>query len=189
VRSVFRSDLSGVGVAAHPMQVEDHDDLVETRNAMLSHVPDDEDAVLAWCLMQPTGTLLALLAVLVSAALDLTHEKGAPSDRRRQGVAEALSEALDLDMRQFWQADLDYWSRLPKAELLKALADAPDIVELSASARDATIAAHARLKREELAARVSKAWSGEPYLPELLVTPVASGAIEMAGAAPGIVAK
>jgi hypothetical protein len=49
-------------VSASAAHVDDLEALVETRNAILAHVPDDEDEVLDWCLMQPPETLLSLLA-------------------------------------------------------------------------------------------------------------------------------
>lgn len=179
VRSVFRSDLSGIGVAAHAVQIEDLDALVESRSAILAHVPEHEADVLGWCLAQPSGTLLALLAVLVADSVDLAHEKGAPSDRRRNALADTLAEALDLDMREFWQADASYWTRLPKAELLAALVESPTLVDMRQKSRDAAMAAYAKLKKDELAARVDQAFVGTGYLPDLLVTPVPQGAIEL----------
>lgn len=185
VRSVFRSDLSGIGVAAHPAQVGDTDAFVETRSAILAHAPEQETEVLGWCLAQPCGTLLALLAVLVADCVDFVHEKGAPSDRRRNILADTLAEALGLDMRDFWQADAGYWTRLPKAELLAALAESPGLADKSQKARDAAMTAHAKLKKDDLVARVDQAFAGTGYLPDLLATPVPCGAIELttAGAA------
>ena len=179
VRSVFRSDLSGIGVAAHPAHVEDIDAFVESRSAILAHVPEREADVLGWCLAQPSGTLLSLLAVLVADSVDLAHEKGAPSDRRRHVLADTLAEELDLDMREFWQADAGYWTRLPKAELLAALAESPCLIDKSQTSREAAMTAHAKLKKDELAARVDQAFAGTGYLPDLLVTPVPQGVIEL----------
>ncbi|MEY2757377.1 MAG: hypothetical protein RIR33_1155 [Pseudomonadota bacterium] len=179
VRSVFRSDLSGIGVAAHPAQIEDLDALVETRSAILAHAPEHEAVVLGWCLAQPSGTLLALLAVLVADSVDLAHEKGSPSDRRRNALADTLAEALDLDMREFWHVDASYWTRLQKVELLAALAESPTLVDKSQKSRDAAMAAYAKLKKDELAARVDQAFAGTGYLPYLLVTPVPQGVIEL----------
>lgn len=182
VRSVFRSDLPGIGVAAHPAQVEDLDAFVETRSAILAYVPEREADVLGWCLAQPSGTLLALLAVLVADSVDLAHEKGAPSDRRRHALADTLAEALDLDMREFWQADAGYWTRLPKVELLAALAESPGLADKSQKSRTAAMTAYAKLKKDELAARVDQAFAGTGYLPDLLVTTLLQGAIELTSA-------
>lgn len=179
VRSVFRSDLPGIGVAAHKAHVEDLEALQQTRGALLAHVPEEEADVLGWCLAQPSGTLLALLAVLVADSVDLAHEKGAPSDRRRQTLADTLAEALDLDMCGFWQADASYWTRLPKTELLAALAESPGLANKREKTRDAALKAHAKLKKDELAAKVGEAFAGTGYLPDVLVTPISKGGVEL----------
>jgi ParB family chromosome partitioning protein len=179
VRSVFRSDLSGIGVAAHPVHVEDIEAMQEARAALLADVPEREADVLGWCLAQPPGTLLALLAVLVAGSVDLAHEKGATSDRRRRAIADVLAEALDLDMRDFWRADASYWARLPKTELLAALTEAPGFADRSKRSREVALTAHAKLKKDELAAKVEAAFEGTGYLPDLLVTPVPVGGIEL----------
>ena len=180
MRTVFRSELSGVGVSASAAHVEDLEALVETRNAILAQVPDDEDEVLDWCLMQPPETLLSILAVIVADAVDLMHEKGAPSDLRRQSLADRLAEILDLDMREFWKADASYWTRLPKAGLLAALSEAPDVIDQSRASQEATLKAHAKLKRDDLATKVGEAFAETGYLPDLLVTPVPAGKFELA---------
>ena len=180
MRTVFRSELSGVGVSASAAHVDDLEALVETRSAILAHVPDDEAEVLDWCLMQPPETLLSVLAVIVADAVDLMHEKGAPSDHRRQSLADRLAEILDLDMREFWVADASYWTRLPKADLLAALSGAPGVIDQSRASQEATLKAHAKLKRDDLATKVGEAFAETGYLPDLLVTPVPAGKFELA---------
>jgi ParB family chromosome partitioning protein len=180
MRTVFRSELSGVGVSASAAHVDDLEALVETRSAILAHVPDDEAEVLDWCLMQPPETLLSVLAVIVADAVDLMHEKGAPSDHRRQSLADRLAEILDLDMREFWVADASYWTRLPKADLLAALSEASGVVDQSRASQEATLKAHAKLKRDDLATKVGEAFAETGYLPDLLVTPVPAGKFELA---------
>lgn len=175
LRSVFRTELLGIGVVAHGARVDDLDALVETRSAILAHVPEDENEVLDWCLMQSPETLLSVLAVIVADAVDLVHERGTPADHRRQSVADRLAEVLDLDMRQFWEADATYWCRLPKAELLAALAEAPRFADLPQRPRETTLQACAKLKKDELAARVGEAFAGAAYLPDMLVTSVPAG--------------
>lgn len=122
MRVRFTRETPDASVAAYPARVEDLAALAETRSALLAHVPDDVDKIQRWCLDQPTGTVLA---VLVASTVDVIHEKGSPCDRLRQTVADELAVALDLDMRACWRADAAYWTRLPRAELLVARADAP----------------------------------------------------------------
>ncbi len=179
VRSAFRTELSGIGVAVHPAQVDDLDAFVESRSALQAHVPESDADILGWCLAQPSGTLLSLLAMLVADAVDLTHEKGAPADRHRQAIAATLAERLDLDMREFWRADAEYWARLPKAVLLAELAESPDFVDLAEAARETRMKGYAKLKRDELAGKVSEAFEGTGYLPDLLVTEVRPGCLAL----------
>jgi ParB family chromosome partitioning protein len=189
MRIVFRSELPGVGVSASAAHVDDLEALVETRSAILAHVPDDEDEVLDWCLMQPPETLLSVLSVIVADAVDLVHEKGAPSDHRRQSLADRLAEILDLDMREFWVADASYWTRLPKADLLAAVPEAPRFTEQSEQSREATLKAYGKLKKDELAAKVGEALAGTGYLPDLLVTPVPAGRFELTGSGFAVAAE
>lgn len=178
--SVFKSELPGIGVTAHSAHVDDLDTLVETRSAILAHVPDEQDELLDWCLIQPPETLLSLLAVVVAGSVDLVHEKGSLADHRRHALADRLSSVLDLDMRQFWEADAAYWTRLPKADLLAALAEEPVSVSRSEQTREGVIKAYAKLKKDDLAAKVGQTFAGVGYLPNLLVTPGRSGAADVA---------
>ena len=189
MRTVFRSELSGVGVSASAAHVDDLEALVETRSAVLAHVPDDADEVIDWCLMQPPETLLSVLAVIVADAVDLVHEKGAPSDYRRQSMADRLAEILDLDMRMFWEADATYWTRLQKIDLLAAISGAPGFIDQTERSQEQAIKAYAKLKKDELAARVGEALAQTGYLPDLLVTHVRAGRFELTSAGVAVAAE
>ncbi|MDP3736419.1 MAG: ParB/RepB/Spo0J family partition protein [Hyphomonadaceae bacterium] len=179
VRTHFRSDLAGVSVAAHPAVVDDLDALEETRGMLEAVLPAEESDVLGWCLGQSTDALLFALAVLVARSVDLAHEKGSPADRRRHALADKLAAALRLDMREHWTSDAAFWTRLPKAELLATLADAPSIADLPDGERQTMLKAHAKLKKDDLAARVGEVFDGTGYLPDLLVTSLEEGALEI----------
>jgi hypothetical protein len=181
--------LSGVDLSVNAACIDDLEPLVETRSAIMAHVPENEAEVLDWCLMQPPETLLSVLAVITADAVDLVHEKGAPSDHRRQSTADRLAEVLDLDMRQFWQADASYWTRLTKPDLLAAFAEAPGVVDQSRQSQEATLKAHAKLKRDDLAAKVGEALAGTGYLPDLLVTPVPAGKFELTNSSFAVAAE
>jgi ParB family transcriptional regulator, chromosome partitioning protein len=187
-RAVHRASLPGIEVAAHLVPVADLGPLEAARGALAASVPADEAALLGWSLLQPRERLLSILAILVAGAVDLTHETGGPSDSRRQDLADQLSARLRLDMRAYWAADADYWSRLPKATLLQTLADAPAVAELSSDARQAMLRAHAKLKKEELATKVGAALEGTGYLPDLLLTSFQAGEVELTPAGPEIIA-
>jgi hypothetical protein len=63
--------------------------------------------------------------MLVAETIDLRHEGVSSADRRLQGIGDKIATALDLDMTQFWKADLAFWSCLPKAMLLDTLTCSP----------------------------------------------------------------
>jgi hypothetical protein len=83
-------------------------------------------------------------------------------------------------MREFWVADASYWTRLPKADLLAALSEARGVIDQSRASQEATLRAHAKLKRDDLATKVGEAFAETGYLPDLLVTPVPAGKFELA---------
>lgn len=179
LRSEFKRELSGVGLLVQAACVQDDETFAATHAAAIAGLPQDEGGVLAWCLSQSVGDLLQLLAIFTSALIDFTHEKGAPVDCARRASADCLAMALDVDMRAHWRADAAYWSRLSKAQLLGILRTAQDIEELPDAKREGVLNAFAKLKRDELAAKVEAAFEGTTYLPELLVTPTAPGALEV----------
>ena len=117
--------------------------------------------------------------MLVAGAVDLAHEDSSPNDLVKQGISDVLAQQLDIDMRQFWQADLNFWARLPKSTILAALAHAPAMAKKSARTRDDLLKAHAKLRKDDLATKVATAFEGSGYLPEILLTPVASGHLEI----------
>lgn len=177
VRTVARSQLSGVDVAAFPSHVPD----LEAFEAMRATLPDfgPEHDALAACLGLDREALMSRLAMLVAGALDFTHEDANQNDIRRQGVADALADALDLDMTRFWKADLEFWTRLPKAALCEALGQSPMVSSLAEGQAQAFLLASSKLKKDALAARVDSAWQGGGYLPDLLVAPVRAGVLSI----------
>jgi ParB family chromosome partitioning protein len=168
-RSALRFSLPGIDISAHSVSMEDLD---ETRAAMASHdamLPESGSEVLVWCLNQPQDRLLHIMAVLTARAVDLSHEKGAPSDRSLQMSADVLCEALSVDMRETWRADGEYWTRLPKSELMTAITTAPTTLAMSNAKRSEFLKACAKLKKDELAVKAEAAYAGSHYLPEMLV--------------------
>ena len=61
-----------------------------------------------------------------------------------------------------------------------ALSEAPGVVDQSRASQEATLKAHAKLKRDDLATKVGEAFAETGYLPDLLVTPVPAGKFELA---------
>lgn len=178
-RAQHIGEMPGVAISAHDHSVEDLPELQDMRARFAGELPDNAPAVLDWTLELSRDRLLAVLAVLVSGAVDLAHEDTSPADLQKQAVADRLAQHLDVDMRQFWTAGIDFWARLPKASLLEAYAEAPGMADRSQRARDETLKSVAKLRKDDLAARVSAVFEGTSYLPDILITPIAAGALAL----------
>ena len=68
----------------------------------------------------------------------------------------------------------------PSYSTTTALSEAPGVVDQSRASREATLKAHAKLKRDDLATKVGEAFAETGYLPDLLVTPVPAGKFGLA---------
>lgn len=62
---------------------------------------------------------------------------------------------------------------------MAALSDAPGMADRSTRAREDAIKAHAKLRKDDLAAKVATLFEGSHYLPDILVTPVAAGGLSI----------
>jgi hypothetical protein len=142
-------------------------------------LPEGAYPLLEWAFDMSRERLLQVLAVLVASSVDLAHEDASPSDRLKQAVADRVSQQLEIDMSAFWKADLAFWVRLPKSALMTALADAPGIVEKGEHTREDLLKAHAKLRKDELAAKVAGRYNGSAYLPDILVTPLGTGRLSI----------
>lgn len=166
-RSVLRFSLPGVDISARNIDVADFNDTHEVAQEVIAGLPESDGDILAWCLEQSVEKLLDVLAMLTAVAVDLSHEKGTHDDRVRQSMANELCRALAVDMRQAWQADSEFWSRLPKSELMAAIETSQKVSTMSQSKRTEFLKTCAKLKKDELAAKVEDAFAGEHYLPDL----------------------
>lgn len=187
--SLHRAAFSGVAIASHARHVDDLPELAAALSELQGLAPADELELLDWALEASRDGLLAVLAFLVASAVDLAHEDVTPADLRRQAIADRLAQRLDIDMRAFWSADVDFWVRLPKSALLEALADAPGFAQRSERARKEAIKAHGKLRKEDLAARVSALYAGSGYLPDILVTPLAAGRLDVTADGEALIAQ
>lgn len=169
-RSRLHASLPGIAISAHEAVVDDLDAAHAVMSETEAQLDKAEEDVLAWCLAQPRDGLLRVLTLLTARAIDLSHEKGSPSDRDRQSMADALCRALGIDMRETWQPDTAFWLRLPKAELTAALELAPSVVAMTTARRTEFLKASGKLKKDALAAKVEAAYAGAHYLPDLFVT-------------------
>lgn len=169
----------GIGLSLRTAPIADHETLEEARFALGEIVPSDSEAALDWLLNQPRQTLLEILAVFVAGTIDLSHEGVTRDDGRKQAMADRLAVALDLDMTRHWKPDMGFWSRLPKATLIDALMGAPSLAQLSEAERTVFQKAQAKRTKDEIAKSVEQALDGAGWLPDILVTPLAVGALSV----------
>lgn len=177
--------MSGVGVELRPVEMADHETFTEARAALAEIIPCDPFAAFSWLIAQPRQTLLEMLALLVSSAIDLSHEGASHEDARKQTIADRLAVALDLDMTRHWRPDMAFWSRLSKSTLIDIHLTAPGLADFSEPERAAFQKAQTKRSKDDIARSVAQALEAAGWLPDVLVTPNARGAFELteAGAA------
>lgn len=185
----LRDPVPGVAISARAVSFDESDAAASDWSA--TGEGDVADAGSQWCalLSEPTDSLLAKLATLVSETVDLTHVGLGPRDRRVQAMGDAIAAAVDLDMAGVWAPDEAFWIRAPKALALSALESAPAIASLPLREKTAQLARFAKMKKAELAAVAAEQLSGTGWLPEILVTPLPEGALVMTEAGRAVVAE
>ena len=170
---------TGIDLAISAAVLESEDVLHRRRLEVLGDAPEDDGELLPWCLAQDHDRLVSIIALGTAYALDLAHEANGASDDRKQRLADTLAEAVDLDMRQHWQADLGFWSRLSKPVLMQAIETAPSLAKASPSRRETQLKAHAKLKRDDLAKLASRLLKNSGWLPDVLIAPAPAGALAL----------
>jgi ParB family chromosome partitioning protein len=120
-----------------------------------------KDAAETWEFVSALGSgeLLDLLAHCAGLTLNAVRN---PMDRRPQALAhaDALAEAVDLDMRAYWQADeRSYLGRVTKAQISEAVREA-----VSAKAAERI----AGMKKPDMAAEAAQLLDGKGWLPPVL---------------------
>lgn len=176
-RSASRCEVPGLAVAVSPVGFDDDDRFERARSEAASSHADSDLSSLA---SEPPETLIALLALFVAEALDVTHDGGSPAADRTQATADELASVLDLDMSRYWEASAEFWEKAPKAYTLEALSTAPAMAKLSERARKPKIAAFTKMKRADLA-RVALRQLRD-WLPDVLITPPRSGGLVVTSA-------
>jgi ParB family chromosome partitioning protein len=111
-----------------------------------------------WIYAQPVATLHGLLALAAAYGVDAVHGKNS-----RAPAADALADALKLDMASWWQPTADtYLGAVPKALAIEAVAEA--------CGKDAA-ASMVSLKSAAVIADAGKKLAGTGWLPKLLRGP------------------
>lgn len=145
------ADLEGCQAAAT---------LAAHRKSLEERLPDDPDALLSWLAKQSGGDLLAILAYCVAVTVDGVQSGEGPSP------LDPLAEAVQLDMRRWWQAKADtYFASVSKARILEVVREAVSPEAASALAL---------MKKAPLSKAAEARVATTGWLPSLLRTEAAS---------------
>lgn len=123
-------------------------------------LPEQEEELWPWCFTQPQETLLSLQAFLVAQGLNAVRHKGDRPNSYRLVHADALAQALELDMAAWFTPTAEnYFSRISSAQIVEALCEA----------KGGTPApAWSKMKKAELAAFAARELTGSGWLPSVL---------------------
>lgn len=129
------------------------------------HLPGDPTDLFRWCLDQSQDVLLDLLAFLAALSIDAVQVKGDSPGSSRLTHADALAQALNLDMRQWWTPTAEgFYRRLSRTQLTQAVQEAGVLAECG------NLAA---MKKDEAARRTAKALAPTGWMPQPLRSPEA----------------
>ncbi len=143
-------------------------------------LPEDDAALFGWLLAQPEATITGLLGFCAAQSVDAVRAKSDRADCPRLAHADALAEALVLDMVQWWEPSAArYLARVPKARVLEAVAEG---VSPRVSHSLTT------LKKDVLVRSAQERLKGKGWLPSLLRSPVPPTAPPMAQDDPALMA-
>lgn len=170
---------AGVGLSARVFGYEDDDALTTARDACAQRAQMGVEAHWRACLAASTEELLADLAICMAGLIDVSHAGASVEDRRKQAAGDAIAAALNLDMSTHWRPDESFWLRAPRTLALAALSGAPEFAALSETARTEALAQHAKCKKADLSAIAGTALAESGWLPDVLITPLAPGALEL----------
>ncbi|MDM0029148.1 ParB/RepB/Spo0J family partition protein [Variovorax saccharolyticus] len=108
---------------------------------------DREASTLAWFVKQDDHTLMELLALCAASSLDAMHGRERPA----YDDADALAEALDVDMCDWWApTPANYLGSVSKAQLIEAVSEAcgPEVAKPIAGMKKADAVAYCAAKLE-----------------------------------------
>ena len=168
-QAILGARAAGLELAGSFTAFDDHPALNARREALLSSVPGADDDLFAYCFSADRETLLELLSLLVSQALDFSNEGASPADHRTQANADRLASALELNMTTYWRADVDFWSKLARHDLVGLYQKSPAFEQASDSERSAQLKAVGKMKKYDLAVAVDTAMRDANWLPAPLV--------------------
>jgi ParB family chromosome partitioning protein len=123
-------------------------------------LPAKIDALWKWLLEQPQNVLLNVLAAAAAHTVNAVQGPHDEASTGRLGAADALAQALALDMSNWWQASAtNYFGRIKKDQITRA------IQEATGAPVDERLKG---LKKKDLAAEAEKSIASTRWLPEPL---------------------
>jgi len=183
--SLQASRTASINLRLDPPTLADLPKFEAQKEAVLATHPAGAD-LLTQCLAMTRLELLGLLALTVAASIDVVHDAQSLQDAHVQAFADRLAAAVKLDMKSYWSADVAFLSSLSKSMLMDMLTSSA--AAKRAKQREAFLRTHAKLKRDALAKAVARTMD-TAWLPELLITPVASGDLLITGAGEAAIAS
>jgi ParB family chromosome partitioning protein len=134
--------------------------LSKQAKAIRKSLPAKIDDLWEWLLDQPQNVLVNVLAAAAAHTVNAVQRPHDEPSSGRLGGAQALAQALELDMANWWQASAaNYFGRIKKDQILQAIQDA------TGAPVDERLKA---LKKKDLAAEAEKCISSTRWLPEPL---------------------
>ncbi|MDR3490326.1 MAG: ParB/RepB/Spo0J family partition protein [Bradyrhizobium sp.] len=142
--------------------------LAERYAAWEMKLPEDAASLFGWLLAAGTATCVDLLAFCAAQSIDAVRGKADRPDTPRLAHADALADAVTLDMRDWWVPTIDsYTGRVSRALMLDAVREgvSPQAAENLAN-----------LKKEKLAQSAAQRLAGTGWLPVILRSSVTAEA-------------
>ncbi|MFC3723120.1 ParB/RepB/Spo0J family partition protein [Neoaquamicrobium sediminum] len=134
--------------------------MADSHRAWNERLPEDPVILWNWCLQQPQGVLLELLAHIGALSIDAIRLKGDRIGSARLAHADALAEAIGFDIADHYVPDVPtYFGRVSSAQIVSALCEAKGTPAAPA---------WSRMKKAELAALAAREVAGTGWLPEVL---------------------
>ncbi len=143
---------------------------------LIAAVPEGADERFGWVLGLDEGSMARMLAACSGALVDASQGKYAEAERLQS--VNRIARAANLDMRDHWEAGVEFFTAISKKALLAALTQACG----EEAAENCT-----KLGKQDLALACADRIPGRGWLPPALLTPDApvSAAREEEDAAPG----
>lgn len=121
------------------------------------HLPGNTDDLFEWCLAQSQDRLLDLLSHCAAMAVDAVQRKEDRPDDGRLAHAQALAQALDLDMAAWFTPTAgNFFGRITKTGIVDALREVKG---------DAIAPAWLKAKKADLASIAEREVAGTGWLP------------------------